>query len=74
MKRIIAIVALATATHSFAEADGGTQVHVVGEAKLGGALRFAAGMAKKQAERQFRSDFARLKELLEKRDPTKAGA
>jgi uncharacterized membrane protein len=60
--------------HSFAEADGGTQVHVVGEAKLGGALRLAAGMAKKQAERQFRSDFHRLKQILEERDPAQAGA
>jgi hypothetical protein len=28
-------------------------------------MRFAAAMAKGQAERQFRADLARLKELLE---------
>jgi hypothetical protein len=56
--------------HSFAEADGGTLLKVAGEAKLGGALRFAAGMAKKQAERQFRNDFDRLKHLLEGSDPS----
>lgn len=54
--------------HSFEAVDGGTRVRVHGEAKLGGALRFAAGMARRQAEHQFRRDFERLKELLEGRD------
>jgi uncharacterized membrane protein len=54
--------------HSFQQVDGGTRVHVHGEAKLGGALRLAAGMARRQAEHQFRRDFQRLKELLERRD------
>lgn len=54
--------------HSFQQVDGGTSVHVHGEAKLGGALRLAAGMARRQAEHQFRRDFQRLKELLERRD------
>jgi uncharacterized membrane protein len=54
--------------HSFEAADGGTRVRVNGEAKLGGALRFAAGVARRQAEHQFRRDFERLKELLEGRD------
>jgi uncharacterized membrane protein len=54
--------------HSFEGMDGGTLLHVQGEAKLGGALRFAAGLAKKQAEGQFRRDFERLKEVLERRD------
>jgi uncharacterized membrane protein len=54
--------------HSFEAADGGTLVRAHGEAKLSGALRFAAGMAKRQAESQFRKDFARLKEVLERRD------
>ena len=54
--------------HSFEERDGGTLVRVHGEAQLGGALRFAAGMARKQAERQFRGDFDRLKARLERRD------
>jgi uncharacterized membrane protein len=54
--------------HSFDGAGGGTLLRVHGEAKLGGALRFAAGVAKRQAERQFRSDFQRLKAVLERRD------
>lgn len=54
--------------HSFEGADGGTLVRVHGEAKLGGALRFAAGMARRQAESQFRKDFERLKAVLERRD------
>jgi uncharacterized membrane protein len=55
-------------SHRFEAVDGGTKVHVSAEAAMGGALRFAAAMAKKQAERQFRSDLARLKEVLERRD------
>jgi uncharacterized membrane protein len=54
--------------HSFEAVDGSTRVHVRAEAKLGGALRFAAGMARRQAEQQFRRDFERVKELLEGRD------
>ena len=54
--------------HSFEAVEGGTRVAVRGTAALGGALRFAAGMAKRQAERQFRGDFDRLKERLERRD------
>jgi uncharacterized membrane protein len=54
--------------HSFEGRDGGTLVRVHGEAALTGALRFAAGMAKRQAERQFRGDCERLKARLERRD------
>lgn len=54
--------------HSFAAVERGTRVRVHGEAKLGGALRLGAGLAKRQAERQFRSDFDRLKQTLERRD------
>src|SRR5689334_3812808 len=54
--------------HSFEAVDGGTLVRVHGEAKLSGALRFAAGMAKRQAEGQFRKDFVRLKAAMERRD------
>jgi uncharacterized membrane protein len=54
--------------HLFEGADDGTRVRVHGEAKLGGALRLAAGMARRQAEHQFRGDFERLKEVLERRD------
>ena len=58
--------------HSFESSESGTVLCVHGEAKLGGALRFAAGLAKRQAEGQFRSDFDRLKAVLEGR--TQAGA
>jgi len=51
--------------HSLEGLDGGTLVRVHGEAKLSGALRFAAGMVQKQAEGQFRRDFERMKSLLE---------
>jgi uncharacterized membrane protein len=54
--------------HAFEAVDRGTRVAVHGTAALGGALRFAAGMAKRQAERQFRGDFERLKARLERRD------
>ena len=54
--------------HSFEAVERATRLRVHGEAKMGGALRFAAGMAKRQAERQFRHDFDRLKETLERRD------
>lgn len=54
--------------HSFERGDGGTVVRVQGEAKLSGALRFAAGMARRLAESQFRQDFERLKAVLERRD------
>jgi uncharacterized membrane protein len=54
--------------HSFESRDGGTLLRVHGEAKLSGALRFAAGMAKRQAESQFRRDFQRLKGVLESRN------
>jgi uncharacterized membrane protein len=53
--------------HTFAAVDGGTQLKVRAEAALSGAMRLAGGMAKKQAERQFRGDLERLKELLERR-------
>jgi uncharacterized membrane protein len=54
--------------HSLEGLDGGTLLRVHGEAKLSGALRFAAGMAKKQAEGQFRRDFERMTAILERRD------
>ena len=54
--------------HSFEANGSGTLVRVTAEAAIGGALRFAASVAKKQAERQFRTDLERLKEVLEKRD------
>jgi uncharacterized membrane protein len=52
--------------HAFESVNGGTRLHVSAEAALGGAMRFAASMAKKQAERQFRADLQRLKAVLER--------
>jgi len=51
--------------HFFEGNGDGTLLRVHGEAKLGGAIRLAAGIAKRQAENQFRKDFERLKEVLE---------
>jgi uncharacterized membrane protein len=51
--------------HAFAPAGDGTSLHVWAAAEVGGALRFAAAMATRQVERQFRSDLQRLKEVLE---------
>ena len=47
-------------SHAFSSADGGTLLRVTAQA--GG---FAASMAKKPAERQFRGDLQRLREVLE---------
>ena len=52
--------------HLFEAVAGDTVLRVTAEAPIGGALRLAAAMAKRQAERQFRSDLARLKGLLER--------
>ena len=54
--------------HSFEAAGDGTRLSVTADAKIGGALRFAARMAQGQAERQFRGDLERLKQVLERRD------
>jgi uncharacterized membrane protein len=54
--------------HTLASVDGGTRLQLTAEAKLSGALRFAGGMAKGQAERQLRSDLQRLKAVMERRD------
>jgi uncharacterized membrane protein len=56
--------------HEFSPAGGGTLLQVTAEAATGGAMRFAAALAKKQAERQFRSDLERLKDVLEGSDPS----
>jgi uncharacterized membrane protein len=53
--------------HAFEAAGEETRLRVSAEAATGRALRFPAAVAKKQAERQFRSDLERLKELLEER-------
>jgi uncharacterized protein YndB with AHSA1/START domain len=56
-----------TVTHTLEPSGGGTHLEVVGEANPKGMMRFAAGAAAKAAEGEFRRDFERLKELLERR-------
>ena len=53
--------------HTLEPSGGGTRLEVVGEANPKGVLRFAAGGVAKTAEAEFRRDFERLKELLERR-------
>jgi uncharacterized membrane protein len=55
--------------HTFEAVESGTLLRVSADAVIGGALRSAASMAKKQAERQFRSDLERLQAVLEGSDP-----
>ena len=51
-----------TIRHELEPANGRTRLRVTAE---GDVPRFAAGLLARQAERQFRTDFERLKELLE---------
>ena len=51
--------------HSFEEIGGETLLRVRAEAETGGMLRLAGPMVARQAERQFRSDLERLKDVLE---------
>ena len=51
-----------TVRHELEPADGGTRLTVTAEAGVPG---FAAGLAARRAEKQFRTDFERLKRILE---------
>jgi carbon monoxide dehydrogenase subunit G len=51
-----------TVRHELAPVDGGTRLTVKAEGDVPG---FAAGLLAKGAERQFRKDFERLKQILE---------
>jgi carbon monoxide dehydrogenase subunit G len=51
-----------TVRHELEAADGGTRLTVAAEGDVPG---FAAGLLAKGAERQFRKDFQRLKQILE---------
>ena len=53
-----------TVRHELAPTDGGTRLTVTAEGDVPGG--FAAGLLAKGAEKQFRKDFARLKEILER--------
>ena len=51
-----------TVRHELEPADGGTRLTVVGEGEVPG---FAAGLVAQRARKQFRTDFERLKQILE---------
>jgi carbon monoxide dehydrogenase subunit G len=51
-----------TVRHELEPADDGTQLTVIADGDVPG---FAAGFLARRAEKQFRGDFARLKEILE---------
>jgi carbon monoxide dehydrogenase subunit G len=52
-----------TVRHELGPADEGTRLTVTAEGDVPG---FAAGLLARRAERQFRKDFERLKEILER--------
>lgn len=52
-----------TVRHELEAAGGGTRLTVTAEGEVPG---FAAGLLARGAERQFRKDFARLKQILER--------
>lgn len=51
--------------HELAAAGSGTQLTVVAEAAVGPPPGFASGLMARRAERQFRKNFERLKDILE---------
>ena len=51
-----------TVRHELEPAEGGTRLTVTADGKVSG---FAAGLLARGAERQFRKDFERLKQILE---------
>jgi carbon monoxide dehydrogenase subunit G len=51
--------------HELKRAGPGTRLHVRADIKIGGMMRIAAQGPLKMAEREFRSDFERLKTILE---------
>ena len=51
-----------TVRHELEPADSGTRLSVTAEGDVPG---FAAGLLSRRAERQFRKDFERLKQILE---------
>jgi uncharacterized membrane protein len=52
-------------THKFEAQDGGTLVTLSAKAEVGGIFKMAEGLVAKQAEKQFETDWAVLKKLLE---------
>jgi uncharacterized protein YndB with AHSA1/START domain len=64
----------ARAESRLAERDGGARTHVTSsiELHLGGLLRFASGVAARQAQHSLEQSLARLKELVEAEEPAAA--
>jgi carbon monoxide dehydrogenase subunit G len=54
-----------TIDHELEPNGGGTRLIVVASGKPGGMMKFAGPMIERTAREEIRSDFARLKELLE---------
>ncbi len=55
-----------TVDHVLAAGGGGTVLHVAAEAEPGGFMKLAEPLLARTAEQEFRSDFDRLKEILER--------
>lgn len=56
-----------TVHHSFQPSNGGTKIQFVGEGESGGFFRLAESAVARRAERESRTDFERLKAILESR-------
>ena len=54
-----------TVDHRLEDVNGATHLHLLGEAKPSGMLRFAGPVVERKARDEFRRDFERLKEILE---------
>jgi carbon monoxide dehydrogenase subunit G len=54
-----------TVDHELVPNGGGTRLTVVASGKPGGVMKFAGPMIERRAREEIRSDFDRLKELLE---------
>lgn len=52
-------------TSKFEAQDGGTLLTITGQGEIGGFFKMAEGLVMKQFEKQFESDLAALKKLLE---------
>jgi ligand-binding SRPBCC domain-containing protein len=53
--------------HDFEPVDGGTRISFKGEGETGGFFKLAGPMVKRQAQKQSKADFERLKQILESR-------
>ena len=56
--------------HMLRPENGGTSLTIVGEGEPSGSFRFAEPLVARQVEREFKSDFKTLKDLLEACQPS----